>query len=151
MTTPSSRRRIPSWVKNRNVLGIVIGAVSLPFLVLLGHNIFSALGVPEFPVDEGAAEQEAFIQSLSFLEKISVVVAHTGGTFLAACIAMIIVKTKKRYPGLIIGGFGLLLGALNDIDIPGVPIWMLALDLALYLPAGWAAANVVLKLKPRFL
>ena len=92
-----------------------------------------------------------FINGLSFLEKLSVVVAHIGGTFLAACIAMIIVKTKKHYPGLIIGGFGLLGGALNAMMIPGQPIWMLALDLALYLPAGWAAANVVLKLKPRFL
>ena len=112
--------------------------------------MFSQLGVSEFPTDENA-DLEAFINGLSFLEKLSAVVAHIGGTFLAACIAMIIVKTKKRYPGLIIGGIGLLLGAWNAIDIPGVPIWMLALDLALYLPAGWAAANVMLKLKPRFL
>ena len=40
---------------------------------------------------------------------------------------MIIVKTKKHYPGLIIGGFGLLGGALNAMMIPGQPIWMLAL------------------------
>ena len=150
MTTTPPRRRIPSWVKNRNVLGIVIGAMSFPLLVTLGHMMFSQLGVPEFPKDENA-DLQAFINGFSLLEKLSVVVAHIVGTFLAACIAMIIVKTKKHYPGLIIGGFGLLGGALNAMMIPGQPIWMLALDLALYLPAGWAAANVVLKLKPRFL
>ena len=80
MTTTPPRRRIPSWVKNRNVLGIVIGAMSFPLLVTLGHMMFSQLGVPEFPKDENA-DLQAFINGLSFLEKLSVVVAHIGGTF----------------------------------------------------------------------
>ena len=35
----------PSWIRSaRNVLGIVVGGVSFPVLVTLGHGLFASAG-----------------------------------------------------------------------------------------------------------
>ncbi|MDA0728619.1 MAG: hypothetical protein O3B70_05505 [Bacteroidetes bacterium] len=87
------------------------------------------------------------MQSLSTLELLSATAAHIGGTFLAAGIAMLIATSRTRRPGLILGGFGMLGGVLNAAMLPGQPAWLMILDVALYVPAGWLAAEVVLRLK----
>ena len=33
--------------------------------------------------------------------------------------------------------------------LPGQPTWLMLLDVALYVPAGWLAAELVLRLKNR--
>ena len=89
------------------------------------------------------------MQSLSTLELLSATAAHIGGTFLAASIAMLIAASRTRRPGLILGGFGLLGGVMNAMMLPGQPTWLMILDVVLYVPAGWLAAELVLRLKNR--
>jgi hypothetical protein len=136
----------------RDILGVVVGAVSFPFLVTLGHAMFGQMGVSEAPTvgpDQDPAAWEAFMQSLSVLELLSATVAHIGGTFLAAALAMLIAASRTRRPGIILGGFGLVGGVLNAMMLPGQPTWLMLLDVALYVPAGWLAAELVLRLKNR--
>lgn len=136
----------------RDILGVVVGAVAFPILVTLGHAMFSQMGVSEAPSvgpDQDPAAWEAFMQSLSVLELLSATVAHIGGTFLAAALAMLIAASRTRRPGIILGGFGLVGGAMNAMMLPGQPTWLMVLDVALYVPAGWLAAEVVLRLKNR--
>ena len=136
----------------RDILGVVLGAVSFPILVTLGHAMFSQMGVSEAPSvgpDQDPAAWEAFMQSLSVLELLSATVAHIGGTFLAAALAMLIAATKTHRPGIILGGFGLVGGVMNAMMLPGQPTWLMLLDVALYVPAGWLAAELVLRLKNR--
>lgn len=136
----------------RDILGVVVGAVSFPILVSLGHVMFDQMGVSEAPSvgpDQDPAAWEAFMQSLSVLELLSATVAHIGGTFLAAALAMLIAASKTRRIGIIMGGFGLVGGAMNAMMLPGQPTWLMVLDVALYVPAGWLAAEVVLRLKNR--
>ena len=136
----------------RDILGVVVGAVSFPILVSLGHVMFGQMGVSEAPSvgpDQDPAAWEAFMQSLSVLELLSATVAHIGGTFLAAALAMLIAASRTRRPGIILGGFGLVGGAMNAMMLPGQPTWLMVLDVALYVPAGWLAAEVVLRLKNR--
>ena len=136
----------------RDILGVVVGAVSFPILVSLGHVMFGQMGVSEAPSvgpDQDPAAWEAFMQSLSVLELLSATVAHIGGTFLAAALAMLIAASKTRRIGIILGGFGLVGGVMNAMMLPGQPIWLMVLDVALYVPAGWLAAEVVLRLKNR--
>lgn len=136
----------------RDILGVVVGAVSFPILVTLGHAMFGQMGVSEAPLvgpDQDPAAWEAFMQSLSVLELLSATVAHIGGTFLAAALAMLIAASRTRRPGIILGGFGLVGGVMNAMMLPGQPTWLMLLDVTLYLPAGWLAAELVLRLKNR--
>ena len=136
----------------RDILGVIVGAVSFPILVSVGHAIFGQMGVSQAPSvgsDQDPAAWEAFMQSLSTLELLSATAAHIGGTFLAACLAMLIAASRNRRPGIILGGFGLLGGVMNAVTLPGQPTWLMILDVALYVPAGWLAAELVLRLKNR--
>ena len=136
----------------RDILGVVVGAVSFPILVTLGHAMFGQMGVSEAPTvgpDQDPEAWEAFMQSLNVLELLSATVAHIGGTFLAAAIAMLIAASRTRRPGIILGGFGLVGGVMNAMMLPGQPTWLMLLDVALYVPAGWLAAEFVLRLKNR--
>ena len=136
----------------RDILGVVVGAVSFPILVTLGHAMFGQMGVSEAPSvgpDQDPAAWEAFMQSLSVLELLSATVAHIGGTFLAAGLAMLIASSRTRRIGIILGGFGLVGGVMNAMMLPGQPTWLMMLDVALYVPAGWLAAEVVLRVKNR--
>jgi hypothetical protein len=136
----------------RNILGVIVGAVSFPVLVSVGHALFGQMGVSQAPAvgpDQDPAAWEAFMQSLSTLELLSATAAHIGGTFLAASIAMLIAASRTRRPGLILGGLGLLGGVMNAMMLPGQPTWLMILDVTLYVPAGWLAAEMVLRLKNR--
>lgn len=136
----------------RDILGVVVGAVSFPILVTLGHAMFGQMGVSEAPTvgpDQDPEAWEAFMQSLNVLELLSATVAHIGGTFLAAALAMLIAASRTRRPGIILGGFGLVGGVMNAMMLPGQPTWLMLLDVALYVPAGWLAAEFVLRLKNR--
>ena len=147
---PPTKRSVGHVV--RDILGVVVGAVSFPILVTLGHSMFSQMGVSEAPSvgpDQDPAAWEAFMQSLSVLELLSATVAHIGGTFLAAALAMLIASSRTRRPGIILGGFGLVGGVMNAMMLPGQPTWLMVLDVALYVPAGWLAAEMVLRLKKR--
>lgn len=147
--TPPSRSAVHIV---RDILGVIVGAVSFPILVSVGHAIFGQMGVSQAPSvgpDQDPAAWEAFMQSLSTLELLSATAAHIGGTFLAACLAMLIAASRNRRPGIILGGFGLLGGVMNAVTLPGQPTWLMILDVALYVPAGWLAAELVLRLKNR--
>ena len=147
--TPTKRRTVHVV---RDILGVVVGAVSFPILVTLGHAMFDQVGVSEAPTvgpNQDPAAWEAFMQSLSVLELLSATVAHIGGTFLAAALATLIAASRTRRPGIILGGFGLVGGVLNAMMLPGQPTWLMLLDVALYVPAGWLAAELVLRLKNR--
>ena len=136
----------------RDILGVIVGAVSFPFLVSVGHALFGQMGVSQAPSvgpEQDPAAWEAFMQSLSTLELLSATAAHIGGTFLAAGIAMLIAASRTRRPGILLGGFGLLGGVMNAMMLPGQPTWLMILDVALYVPAGWLAAELVLRLKNR--
>ena len=136
----------------RDILGVIVGAVSFPILVSVGHALFGQMGVSQAPSvgpEQNPAAWEAFMQSLSTLELLSATAAHIGGTFLAAGIAMLIAASRTRRPGILLGGFGLLGGVMNAMMLPGQPTWLMILDVALYVPAGWLAAELVLRLKNR--
>ena len=128
-----------------------MGAVSFPFLVTLGHAMFGQMACLRLPRwgQIRIPAWEAFKQSMSVLELQSATVAHIGGTFLAAVLAMLIAASMTRRPGIILGGFGLVGGVLNAMMLPGQPTWLMLLDVALYVPAGWLAAELVLRLKNR--
>jgi len=136
----------------RDVLGVIVGVVAFPILVSVGHALFGQMGVSQAPSvgpDQDPEAWEAFMESLSTLELLSATAAHIGGTFLAASIAMLIAASRTRRPGVILGGLGLLGGVMNAWMLPGQPTWLMILDLALYAPAGWLAAELVLRLKNR--
>jgi len=136
----------------RDILGVIVGAVSFPILVSVGHALFGQMGVSQAPSvgpEQDPAAWEAFMQSLGTLELLSATAAHIGGTFLAAGIAMLIAASRTRRPGILLGGFGLLGGVMNAMMLPGQPTWLMILDVALYVPAGWLAAELVLRLKNR--
>ena len=136
----------------RDILGVVVGVISFPILVSVGHALFGQMGVSQAPSvgpDQDPAAWEAFMQSLSTLELLSATAAHIGGTFLAACIGSLIAASRTRRPGIILGGFGLLGGVMNAMMLPGQPLWLMILDIALYVPAGWLAGDMVLRLKNR--
>ena len=77
---------------------MVVGAVSFPFLVTLGHAMFGQMGVSEAPTvgpdqDPGRHSWKAYVLELSATVPI-------GGTFLAAALAMLIAASMTRRPGI---------------------------------------------------
>ena len=151
MSEFSPQKRSPMDIV-RDVLGVIVGVVAFPILVSVGHALFGQMGVSQAPPvgpDQDPEAWEAFMQSLSTLELLSATAAHIGGTFLAASIAMLIAASRTRRPGVILGGLGVLGGVMNAWMLPGQPTWLMILDLALYVPAGWLAAELVLRLKNR--
>ena len=141
----------PSWIRSaRNVLGIVVGCVSFPVLVTLGHGLFASAGVSQAPTvspQEAPEVWQAFMESLTMLELLSASAAHWGGTFLAAALATLISASHKPTSRWVLGGFGLLGGAMNAFMLPGHPTWLMVLDVDFYLPMGWLGAMRVLRLK----
>jgi len=70
----------------------------------------------------------------------------------AGCVSFPVLVTlisasPKPTSGWVLGGFGLLGGAMNAFMLPGQPTWLMMLDVALYLPMGWLGAMLVLRLK----
>ena len=150
MSTNPTRRTAFQVV--RDILGVLLGCVSFPFLVMAGHQWFAQMGVSEMPAGSAQDSPEAwlaFMEGLSTWELLSSSVAHIGGTFLAACLAMVIAGSRKRFPGIILGVFGLIGGVMNAFMLPGQPLWLVVLDIALYLPAGYLAGSTILALKAR--
>ena len=141
----------PSWIRPaRNVLGIVAGCVSCPVLVTMGHGLFASAGVTQAPTvspQKAPEVWQAFIESLTALELLSTSAALWGGTFLAAVLATLISASPKPNSGWVLGGFGLLDGAMNAFMLPGQPIWLMVLDVALYLPMAWLGGMLVLRLR----
>ena len=84
------------------------------------------------------------MQSLSVLELLSATVDWRN-----VLAAELIAASRTRRPGIILGGFGLVGGVLNAMMLPGQPTWLMLLDVTLYVPAGWLAAELVLRLKNR--
>lgn len=146
-----SDKSSPSWILPvRNVLGIVAGCVAFPVLVTMGHGLFTSAGVSQAPTvspQEAPEVWQAFMESLTVLELLSSSAAHWGGTFLAAALAALISASHKPTSGWVLGGFGMLGGVMNAFMLPGQPIWLMILDVALYLPMGYVGATLVLRLK----
>jgi hypothetical protein len=66
---------------------------------------------------------------------LAVVASHAVGAFVAGLLAALIAKTNKLRAALIAGAILLLFGMLNIISIPS-PLWFVAFDLLIYLPAA---------------
>ena len=136
----------------RDIFGIAVGLVAFVLTVSLLHALFAQIGVSETPTMDPQNDPEAwktFMESLSTLELLSASFAHIGGTFVGGSVAMLIADSRRRFPGLILGALGLLAGIANAAMLPGQPMWIMVLDLSLYLPAGWLASEAVLRLKRR--
>ena len=116
----------------------------------MGHGLFASAGVAQAPSvspQEAPEVWQAFMESLTVLELLSASAAHWAGTFLAASLATLVSASRKPTSGWVLGGFGLLGGAMNVFMLPGQPMWLMVLDVALYLPMGWRGAMLVLRLK----
>ena len=145
------RDSFPAWVRPaRNVLGILAGCVSFPFLVTLGHRFFAAAGLSQahtVSTQEVPEVWKVFMESFSVFGLLSASEAHWDGTILAAALATLISASLKPTSGWVLGGFGLLGGAMNAFMLPSQPTWLMMLDVAFYLPMGWMLAMLVLRLK----
>ena len=127
--------------KVRNVLAVIAGVVVGGF-VNMGLLIAGSLliGVPE---GVNVWDPESLAQNISRFQihhYITPFAAHAIGTLVGALVVSLIATSKRLFFALFIGGFFLIGGIVNVINLPA-PLWFEALDLIVaYFPMaflGW--------------
>jgi len=115
------------------------------------HTLTQGLfGAPPPPGGSATAEDwSSYIQSLEPIHMVSPLMAHWSGALIGAFLMGMMSSTGGKRPSLIIAGLVLTAGIMNAFQIPGQPIWFIALDFLGYLPAGWLGWKLALRIRPR--
>ena len=125
----------------KNVLAVIAGVLAGGFVnmgLLIGGSLL--IGVPE---GVNVWDPNSLAQNIHRFQThhyITPFLAHAGGTFVGALVVSLIATTKRLFFALFIGGFFLIGGIVNVINLPA-PLWFEALDLIVaYFPMaflGW--------------
>ena len=132
----------------KNILAVILGLI-IGSIVNMGIIMISGSIIPP-PQDADITTMEGLKSTMHLFEPkhfIFPFLAHALGTFIGAIIAAIIAATHKTKLALAIGVFFLIGGIANVIMLPS-PIWFAILDLgAAYIPMGFVAGKLVIKLQ----
>lgn len=122
------------------VAGVVAGGVVVFALESLGHVVFP---LPEgLEIDPTSMESiRAAAPQIPAINKLAVVIAWFGGAVAAGWTASLVARSRDLLIPLICGGFLMLGGLVNLINIPS-PIWMWVLGLAAFLPGAWLGTRL---------
>ena len=143
----------------RNILAGLAGAVvSMPANMILLAPLARLTGAPVMPNYDPAADPQVlqevwrmYFNSLDAIHMLGPLLAHWNGAFCGALAAGLLASDRRALIPLIVAGFVLLGGVANAFMLPGQPVGFLVLDIAGYLPMGWLAWRLSLRLRPRHL
>ena len=121
----------------RNILGVVAAIIagSIAIMIVEGFSHFL------YPYPEGLdfSDNEAtsaFISSLPVAAKLLVALSWAIGSFVAAVVTSLIVKTRKLQLSLLDGVILMVFGIINMIVIPH-PTWFWFVGIAVFIPFAW--------------
>ena len=125
--------------------GIVLGGIVNMLLITVGSSLVPA------PDGIDATDMESVRAGLHLFEPkhfLFPFVAHAGGTLIGALIAGLAVTQARMRAAMLVGGFYLIMGIFASTMIPA-PVWFIVVDVVFgYLPMGWVAGLLALKLRP---
>ena len=124
----------------RNILAVLAGLIVGNLAIMGLHYV----GMYFYPIPEGTDMNDMnaiaeYVKIAPFGALLMVMLAHIGGTFIAAIAAALL--SKEMYVAYIIGGFFTIMGMWNLYLLPH-PIWF-NLEAVLYLPIAIIGFNLV--------
>ncbi len=115
------------------ILGIIVASAVVYVVEFLGHQVYPP---PEGITMENADKFLDYIQNkMPTGAMLFVVLAHFSGTIAGSFVTAKLNKDKP-YTGMIVGTILMIFGIILAFLLPH-PLWMMILDIALYLPAAW--------------
>jgi len=135
----------------RNVIAVIAGvligcALNMGIIMISGSLIPPPEGA-DLKTMEGLKAAMHLMQPKHFLMPF---LAHALGTFVAAFITCLIVKSNQMKFALGIGIWFMIVGILNIVMLPS-PLWFAIVDLVFaYIPMGYLGAKLVLRNKEKF-
>ncbi len=141
----SDQKGILQNVIVRNILGFILGM----FVGSVINSLLISLNGTVIPLPEGIDPQD--IESLKAnIDRFSVancmvpILAHAIGALAGAFVASKICLSHQKIFSLVIGGLFMLGGIAMVVMLPQTPMWVIVVDLILYIPAallGWKLAG----------
>ena len=140
----------------RNILAGIAGSfVSMPANMYLLAPLGRLTGAPVAPAYDPAADPaateaawRAYFDSLEAIHMLGPLLSHWNGAFCGALVAGLIAAHRGALIPLIVAGFVLIGGIANAFVLPGQPPVFLVVDILGYLPVGWLAWKLALRLRP---
>jgi hypothetical protein len=128
----------------RNILAVLagafIGGVVNMALVVTGPMLITPPEGADITTMEGLSATIHLFEPKHFLFPF---LAHALGTLVGAFLTVKLAVGKTFIPGMIIGVFFLVGGAMNIVQLPGSPMWFNVLDLiAAYIPMAWIGVKL---------
>jgi hypothetical protein len=118
--------------------GMIAGIVSVTLIHLLSGMIYP---LPAGLDMNDAEALNAYVASMPLGALLLVLLAHASGSFVGALVCTLVAGRRWLVAVAIIGGFFLLGGILNLMQIHH-SVWFAIVDLLLYLPAAYAGLQV---------
>lgn len=135
---------------SRNILAIVVGLASLPVLLSVGSMMTYSWGVPAPPAVgpfDNPMARDSYMNNLTAVELLSSLMVNQASILNSSLMASSIYGSRSLRPGWILGGVGMVYTILNVWLIPGQPVWLIALNLTLFLPFSLGISWCVLRVK----
>ena len=128
------------------LIALALSMTSISLVHVLTEGWFNAPPPPQASSSPDVWQE--YISTLEPIHMIAPLMAHWSGAFIGGLIMALLSMEAKMKHALIISGIVMVAGIMNAIQIPGQPLWFIALDLAGYLPMGWLGWKLALKIKP---
>ena len=122
------------------IIGIVVGSV-VNLLILLAS--FAVLGAPDGLNIFDPESVKAHAGGLTAANFVGTLLAHQLGTLAGALVAALIAPTRKMALAVVVGVW-FMLGGIYAASLLPAPMWFVAADLLLYIPAalfGWKLSS----------
>lgn len=120
------------------VIGIIVGAIAIGICEGLSHLIYE----PPSQMDiQNTAAMAKFIEQAPPMALILVALCHFVGSFTSAFVSQKISKSENLSLHLIPSVLLMIGGIVNFYIIPH-PLWMIILDLIVYIPAGYLGVQI---------
>ncbi len=115
------------------IIGLVVASAVVYVVEFLGHQVYAP---PEgISIENSDLFKDYILNEMPIGAMLFVVLAHFSGTIAGSFVTAKLNKDKP-YTGMFVGAILMIFGIILAFLLPH-PLWMMILDIALYLPAAW--------------
>ena len=129
--------------KGKNVMAVVVGAVTGMILISAGEYIMQLL----YPMPQGLdmnnhADMIMYVKQLTNAAFVFLMINYTIGSFGGGIVATLLSQREKPLSAVIVGAILTLGGLFNVLSLPH-PLWFTISNLFIYIPMAYAGFRVM--------